>query len=227
MSNKKRRKRKRLKIKSVLIFLFILLLLGGSIYGLTYIKVRSFYVYNNNYLTDEEVLKELKLNNKSSFLLTLTPIEKTIIKKSKFIKDVEIHKTLDLELKVDVKEYKMLFYDSRNAKTVIENGEKIDYLDNNIPVLINEITDKDVYNKFVKKMNKVNNNSLQMISEITYSPNGIDKDRFLFSMNDGNYVYVTSTKISKINEYKSIINSVENKKGILYLDYGNYFVPKE
>ena len=227
MSNKKRRKRKRLKIKSVLIFLFILLLLGGSIYGLTYIKVRSFYVYNNNYLTDEEVLEELKLNNKSSFLLTLTPIEKTIIKKSKFIEDVEIHKTLDLELKVDVKEYKMLFYDSRNAKTVIENGEKIDYLDNNIPVLINEITDKDVYNTFVKKMNKVNNNSLQMISEITYSPNGIDKDRFLFSMNDGNYVYVTSTKISKINEYKSIINSVENKKGILYLDYGNYFVPKE
>lgn len=227
MSNKKRRKRKRLKIKSVLIFLFILLLLGGSIYGLTYIKVRSFYVYNNNYLTDEEVLKELKLNNKSSFLLTLTPIEKTIIKKSKFIKDVEIHKTLDLELKVDVKEYKMLFYDSRNAKTVIENGEKIDYLDNNIPVLINEITDKEVYNTFVKKMNKVNNNSLQMISEITYSPNGIDKDRFLFSMNDGNYVYVTSTKIAKINEYKSIINSVENKKGILYLDYGNYFVPKE
>ena len=66
-----------------------------------------------------------------------------------------------------------------------------------------------------------------MISEITYSPNGIDKDRFLFSMNDGNYVYVTSTKISKINDYKSIINSVENKKGILYLDYGNYFVPKE
>ena len=76
-------------------------------------------------------------------------------------------------------------------------------------------------------MGKVNKNSLNMISEITYSPNGIDKERFLFSMNDGNYVYVTLTKISKINDYKSIIDSVENKKGILYLDYGNYFVPKE
>ena len=53
----------------------------------------------------------------------------------------------------------------------------------------------------------------------------IKKD--FYSMNDGNYVYVTLTKLSKINEYKSIIESVENKKGILYLDYGNYFVPKE
>ena len=227
MNKKKKKKRKRLKIKSVFIFLFVLLLLGVAVYCLTLIKVRSFYVYNNNYLTDEEVLKELKLDKNSSFLLTFTPIEKTIIRNSKFIEDVKIHKTFDLEIKIDVKEYKMLFYDSRNAKTVIENGEKIDYLDNNIPVLINDIPDKEVYKTFVKKMNRVNNNSLQMISEITYSPNGIDKDRFLFSMNDGNYVYVTSTKISKINEYKSIINSVENKKGILYLDYGNYFVPKE
>ena len=28
-------------------------------------------------------------------------------------------------------------------------------------------------------------------------------------------------------KYQKIINSVENRKGILYLDYGNYFVPKE
>ena len=46
-------------------------------------------------------------------------------------------------------------------------------------------------------------------------------------MVDANYVYVTLTKIKNINEYKNIIDSMENKKGILYLDYGNYFVPKE
>ncbi len=225
--SKKRRKRKKLKIKSVLIFLAAILIVVGIIYLITFIKVRSFYVYNNVYLTDEEVLKELKLNKKSSFLLTNTPLEKTIIKNNKFIKDVKLHKTLDLEIKVDITEYKMLYYDKKNGKTVIENGEKIDYLDNNIPVLLNEITDENVYKTFVRKMNKVNYKTLQMISEITYSPNGIDKERFLLSMNDGNYVYVTSTKLAKINEYRSIINSVENKKGILYLDYGNYFVPKE
>lgn len=224
---KKRKKRKRLKIKSVLIFLLFILFLIGIAYALTLIKVRTYYVYNNTYLTDAEVLKELKLDKNSSFVTINTYYEKSLIKKSKFIKDVKIKRTLDLEIKVDIKEYKILFYDSKSKKTVIENGEAIDYLDTNSPVLVNSIDDKDVYKNLVKKMNKINNNVLSTISEISYSPNGIDKERFLLSMNDGNYVYVTLTKLSKINDYKKIIDSVENKKGILYLDYGNYFVPKE
>lgn len=225
--SKKRKKRKRLKIKSVLFTLGFLLIGAGLVYLATFIKVRSFFVYNNKYLTDEEVLKELKLDKNTSFLLTNKPVEKVYIKKSKLIKDVDIKRTLDLEMKIYVKEYKIIFYDQNDKKTVIENGSKIDYLDNNVPTLINKIDDEAVYKNLVKKMNKVNNNTLDIISEISYAPNGIDKERFLLSMNDGNYVYVTLTKLSKINEYKSIINSVENKKGILYLDYGNYFVPKE
>ncbi len=225
--SKKRKKRKRLRVKNIFIFLLVLLGIAGILYLMTFIKVRTYYVYHNKYLTDEEVLKELKLNNKSSFLLTNKTLEKIYIKKSKFIKDVDFHRTLDLELKIDVTEYNLLFFDKNTNKTVIENGESIDYLDTSIPVLINKIDNDDVYKSFVRKMNKIDDNTKEMISEITYSPNGIDKERFLLSMNDGNYVYVTLTKLSKINDYKSIINSVENKKGILYLDYGNYFVPKE
>jgi len=225
--SKKRKKRKKLRVKNVFIFLLVLLVIAGFIYFMTFLKIRTYYVYHNNYLTDEEVLKELKLDKNSSFLLTNKPLEKIYIKKSKFIKDVNFHRTLDLELKIDVEEYKLLFFDKNLNKTIIENGKSIDYLDTSIPQLINKIDNDDVYKNFVKKMGKIDDNTKEMISEISYSPNGIDKERFLLSMNDGNYVYVTLTKLSKINEYKSIINSVENKKGILYLDYGNYFVPKE
>lgn len=225
--NKKRKKRKRLKIKSVLIFILVLIGIALLGYSVTLIKVRGYYVKNNVYLTDEEVLKELKLDNKSSFLLTNSIVEKGIIRKSKLIKDIKIKRNIDLEMTIEVEEYKVLFYDNTIKKTILENGNEIDYDDSDIPVLMNKIDTEDVYKYFVKKMSKVNKDTLNMISEITYSPNGIDKERFLLSMNDGNYVYVTLTKLSKINDYKSIINSVENKKGILYLDYGNYFVPKE
>ena len=132
-----------------------------------------------------------------------------------------------MELKISVTEYRRLFYDKNDSKVVLENNAKVDYSKENLPVLVSKIEDENVYNQLVKKMNKVKDNTLAMISEIIYSPNGIDKERFLLSMNDGNYVYVTLTKLKKINEYKSIISTVENKKGILYLDYGNYFVPKE
>ena len=46
-------------------------------------------------------------------------------------------------------------------------------------------------------------------------------------MNDGNYVYVTMSKFSSINKYLDIVKTLDSKNGILYLDYGNYFVPKE
>lgn len=224
---KKKKRRKRLKIKSVLIFLLFILMIIGFFFALSLIKVRTYYVYDNNYLDDNEILNILKLNKETSFVTINTPMEKSLAKKSKLIKDVKIKRTLDFEIKVYIKEYNIMFYDSTKKKTILENKEEVDYIDNNAPVLINEISDKKIYNKLISKMNKINKNTLSMISELTYSPNGIDKERFLFSMNDGNYVYVTLTKLSKINDYKSIIDSVENKKGILYLDYGNYFVPKE
>lgn len=224
---KRKKRRKRLKIKSVLIFLLFIFMIIGFFFALSLIKVRTYYVYDNNYLDDNEILNILKLNKETSFITINTPVEKSLAKKSKLIKDVKIKRTLDLEIKVYIKEYNIMFYDSTKKKTILENKEEVDYIDNNAPVLINEISDKKIYNKLISKMNKINKNTLSMISELTYSPNGIDKERFLFSMNDGNYVYVTLTKLSKINDYKSIIDSVENKKGILYLDYGNYFVPKE
>ena len=46
-------------------------------------------------------------------------------------------------------------------------------------------------------------------------------------MNDGNYVYLTLDKFNKIDKYLEIIKSFNNKKGILYLDSGEYFEVKE
>ena len=42
-------------------------------------------------------------------------------------------------------------------------------------------------------------------------------------MNDGIYVYVTLNKFDKINDYDDIVSTLQDKKGILYLDNGEYF----
>lgn len=223
----KKKKRKKLKIKSVFIFLLFLAVLYFGFYSLSFIKPTTYIIKNNKYLSDEEVLKELQLDKDSSFLTICNIFKKDEVKKSKLIKSVDIKRNLDFEVIIDVKEYKMLYINKTNNKVVLENNESIKYSNDNLPLLINKIDDKDIMKNFNKKMAKVNDDVINIISEITYAPNGIDKERFLFSMNDGNYVYITITKLTKINNYKKIIDSVENKNGILYLDYGNYFVPKE
>lgn len=223
---KKKKKKKRLRVKSVLKILFLVPIIV-IIYFISKIPVRNFYVNNNTYLSDEQVLNELKLDKNSSFLLTNHIILNKNIEKSKYIKEVRFSRNLSLEVTLDVSLYRRLFYDNEKNKVILENGTEIDYERDDLPVLINKIEDSKIYESLVNKMMKIDDNTLNIISEISYTPNDIDKERFLFSMNDGNYVYVTLTKLKNINEYKNIIDSVENKKGILYLDYGNYFVPSE
>ena len=55
-----------------------------------------------------------------------------------------------------------------------------------------------------------------------YVPNEVDKERFILYMVDSNYVYITLSKIEKINKYNSIVKELEGKKGIIYLDSGDY-----
>ena len=98
-------------------------------------------------------------------------------------------------------------------------------MDNNnyiLPTITNEI-EEDMLNKLVEKYKDIDNEIKLLISEIEYVPNDIDKERFIFTMNDGNYIYITLYKILSINEYIKILPNLENKKGILYLDSGNYF----
>ena len=80
---KKKRKKRKIKVKSVLITIFLLLILALIFYIISLLKVKTYYVYNNNYLSDEEVLETLRLNKKTSFLLANTLTEKAIINKSK------------------------------------------------------------------------------------------------------------------------------------------------
>ena len=46
-------------------------------------------------------------------------------------------------------------------------------------------------------------------------------------MNDGNLVYINTNKMKTFNKYVSIVTKLDNHKGILYLDSGNYFEIKE
>ena len=72
-------------------------------------------------------------------------------------------------------------------------------------------------------MQRVDIDILERISEIKYDPNDVDKERFYLTMNDGIYVYVTLNKFDKINDYDDIVSTLQDKKGILYLDNGEYF----
>ena len=220
-----KKKKKKRKLKKIIVVFLTIIIISLIIFLLSLIKVKGYYVLNNKYIDEETILSTCSLDENSSYFLTWSFFVNSKCKNNSMIKKVKVDHTKTFEIRLHVTEYKVLFkYDNY---AINELGKKVDFDDNSAPILVNKVDNKDIYNNLIRKMNKVDDNILSIVSEIKYDPNEVDKERFLFYMNDGNMVYVTLSKITKINSYPSITKTIENKKGVLYLDYGNYFVPKE
>ena len=217
-------KKRKLKIKNILILILILVILYFSINYLLHIKIKNIYIINNKIVPDKEIISYAKLDSYPSFLLTTSWDIRANILKNDYIKEVKITKKLGSKVYIDIEEYKPLCL--YNDEIILESGKKVSNKYNlNLPILLNDVN--MVYDDFIKYFSKVENDILTKISEIEYTPNDVDNERFLLSMNDGNYVYITLTKITKLNKYNNIKDQLEGKLGIIYLDSGDYVEIKE
>lgn len=217
----KRNKKQRFNVVKFILVLLILYLIGFAIYKIIGMPIKHIRVFNNYYLSEQAILRESKLDDYPSFLLTRASSIKRKLKNNPYVKDIRIEKKWFCHLYLYIDEYKALFYNRALAKAVLENDTLVD-IDRSLPHLINFVPD-NVYHEFINKMGEVDEAILLKISEIEYRPNNIDKERFLLTMNDGNYVYLTLYTFNKVNKYNEILPTLDNKKGILNLDSGNYF----
>lgn len=219
----KKKKKRIFKIKNICILLSILILITGITYYITTMPIKNIYIKGNNIISDDEIIESATLYDYPSFLLTKTSQLKKLIKKNPYIKSINISKKIGNVIEISIKEYKPIAIDEYSNIT-IENGQKLENIYNltDVPILINEISNQEIYIDFTNKFSKINTDILRQVSQIEYSPIEVDEDRFLLYMNDGNLVYITLTKIEKINKYNKIKDALEGKKGIIYLDSGNY-----
>lgn len=218
------KKKKKNKKKIILKILIIIIILGSLIFYFKNMKIKNIYVTGNNNLKDQEIIELAGINNYPNlFQISSRKIEKKI-KLNPLIDSVKVKKTFLGKITINIKEYNLLLKNEIDNTIYLDNGQKITNDINiiGLPTLINDV-DKDILNNFLKKLNTINKDILSKISEITYSPNEYDKDLFLFLMNDGNYVYITTTRLDNINKYENVLLELEGKKGIIYLDSGNHF----
>lgn len=218
---KRRVRRRKISFKKLLLFVIFIIFLYFVIGQLYKIPIKNIYIENNYYLTDQEIIDAAGISNYPS---TLKNSSKTIKKKlinNVFIKDVAVSKKGITKVKIKVYENRPLFYKKSNNKYVLMDGTEVGQA-YTVPTLINYTPD-DKYKVFVDRMSTLSIDILNRISEIEYTPNNVDKNRFLFYMTDGNAVYVTLNNFDIINNYIDIVQNFDNKKGILYLDSGGYF----
>ena len=220
----KKRKRKLKKRRLIVLFSFFTIILLCLAFMMD-IKINNIIVRGNILYEDYDIIKKAKLEEYPSSLRNTVFKIKRNLQKDPYIKEAKVYKTSLSKVTIEVKENLPLFYYLPVKKTILM--DKSETKDNfPVPTIINYVPDK-IYELLVDKLTYIDYDILQRISEIKYDPNDVDDERFLLTMNDGNYIYITLEKIEKMNKYLDIIKSFNNKKGILYLDSGEYFEVKE
>lgn len=223
---KKRVKRKFNPLKFLSFIAFIIICYFLTMYLLD-IKTKNIIVLNNNYYSDEKIIETAGIEKYPKFILLNTNKIKKKLLELDLIENVIIKKKWNFILELTIKEKKILYLVRSENKYRLSDNKLYDIDDVlSVPTLINYVPESNE-KKFVEAFKNIDNNIISMISEIEYSKTSYDSDRFLLYMNDGNMVYVTTTKLKSLNKYVDIVKKLENKKGILYLDSGNYFEIKE
>lgn len=220
-SNKVKRKKTRIKVKNVISFLLTIIVVLGFLTLLFSIKIKTITVTGNTLYSDWDIVKIAKLNDYPSSIQNTSLTIKKRLESSSYIKKATVTKIFLSKVVIDVEENKPLFYYVPTKKTVLSDKSSVKNTFE-VPTLINYVPDK-LYDNFIAKMNELDYNIIKRMSELKYDPNDVDTERFLITMNDGNYVYLTLDKFTRMNDYVDIIKEFNNKKGILYLDSGEYF----
>ncbi len=218
---KKRVKRRKLKRKSFLILFVIILIIIGILLFLDNLKIKSINVSGNTLYSEWEIIEKAGLDDYPSTLRNLSGTIENRLEDDPYIKKAEVTKSFFTEVNIKITENLPLFYYVPERSTILaDKGKTKDNFP--VPTVINYIPDK-LYTDFLKNLENTDYTIIKRISEIKYDPNDVDEERFLLTMNDGNYVYLTLKTFDKINNYLDIIKEFNNKKGILYLDSGEYF----
>ena len=223
--NKKKKVRRRLKIKPFLTLMTIIVLIALSGYYLYHLQIKNIYISGNNFLSDHEIIMAANIKDYPRMFKYSGKILEKKIEKLDLVKSVKISKSLFGKLTIKVEEAIPLFYNRNSSNYVLSNGKTTnDYSFAGVPFLINYVPE-NIYKRLILELSNVQFNSIQMVSEIEYSPSKsgeivIDDTRFLFRMNDGNEVYINLINIDRLDSYP-LIYTILTEKGVLELDSDN------
>ena len=223
----KKKVKRKFNFLKLLAFLLIIYILFFSVKYIINYKTKNIIILDNKYYSDEEIIQTAKIQDYPKFFLASKSKIKKRLKALDLVENATISKIYPGILQINVKEKKVLYFNRSTSKYKVSDDNYYSFdTKYNVPTLINYIPES-IEDKFAKGMSNIDINIIENISEIEYSKTSYDDERFLLYMNDGNLVYITISKIESLNKYLSILEQLNNKKGILYLDSGNYFEVKE
>lgn len=215
---------RKLRYGRILLCLTIILLSVYFLSSLININIKNIYIHDNDILSDYEIIELAHLENYPSIFYELGINIERRLEENIYIKSATVKKSFR-RIDIYIEDNYPILYNSNTGMTIFQNKKELNEMFAT-PILVNYVPDT-IMKEFIDKFLNLDKEVIYRISEVKYDPNNVDSERFLLTMNDGNFVYLTLAYFDKMNSYVSIyldiISKYGTKKGILYLDSGEYF----
>ena len=215
--------KKKIRLSGLIFVILLIYLIGVSVYYVIKLPVKNIKIEGINTLTEGEVIQAIHLEDSFPMIKVTKSYLKDKFKDMPLIDSFKLKRNLKGQVTITITEAKVLFYYNYDNHLVLSNGKTIEDDERFLgyPTLVNYVPN-DVYNSFINNFSKVDSDIIACISEIEYDPDKyedivIDNERFVFTMNDGNRVYINVINIEKMNKYQSVVAKT-NQVGTLYLD---------
>lgn len=226
---KKKRKQRWKRMKYILFFGGIII---GSAYFLSdYSKVKSLSVSGNLYYSDSDILNMADLSYETRYIIMPKVLIQWNLGKSDIIESVDVFKTINGAIHLEVKEKKALgYYIGEDAKTylVIASSplQKVEVSEEDKDSLLHYplLTGFDdeqlqnLVNAFNQNKREVGVEMISMISEMTPYKRSYDENMVKFTMQDGNTIFSSYDAVPLLNDYKAVLRKTPGNHVCLDMD---------
>ena len=222
--------RKRKKLFSLLLIvgvIAVVVLVGGIYLAGSRSNVRSIRIVNNDFLSDEYILKITDVSLDDKYLLLFPTIKEMKARESKLIEDISIKRGPDHSVIITVTEADIIGYryDDR-MELLLGDGSAVSFESGSIrslsmlPMLIKVPEEK--LKRVAEQFAQLDYDILTRISEVRDYALSYDDDMVKLVMDDGYKVYGNINDLPLMSYYLGVIrNASSNPNMCLYIDRVN------
>ena len=237
IKNAQKIRKKRAQRNRIILIVFVLLVVGYLISPLS--RINDIVIIGNERYDENKIKSIAKVEeHQFSFLRPAFLIEGQL-KDSNLFTEAKVTKSLFGNIKMNVKETRLLFYHLENKKIVFYDEKNNKLILNDIQTklyqgMVPELTSKlndEMKTKLVEKLAELDESVGNEISQIIYMPKQYDKENFRLVMSGNKEIYINASldyivKVG-INYHSFAANTKYKCSYIEYIDTENKAIVKK
>lgn len=223
----KKRKRTFLILKIVLVIVLI-----AAFFMSDLSKIQTIAVKGNKKITSTQIINSISVKaHQDIFLFSSEQKIASQVEKLDFVAKATVTKDLFGNINIKIKESSVALYTTidnvvyigdGSGKIIKDNNKVYEEYLKNAPIITN--VGEQLFNSFLKEYVKLPGAVKNLVSDIVYSPEASDENRFTFYMSDGKVLYLRYDQMVsqlKGDNYQTIISAHPNDK---YYDFVGKYV---